>query len=71
MSKRFFSNGQAKELKKKYLSGISTIKLAEEYGASHVCVTNTLKRVGVKIRSLKDARKFVDITGNKNPNYGF
>jgi hypothetical protein len=68
MSKRIFEDPS--ELIEKYNSGISTMKLAEEYNTSHTVIGGTLKRVGVKIRSLKEAHEFRDISGDKNPNYG-
>jgi len=68
MSKKTFEDPS--ELIEKYNSGISTMKLAKEYNTSHTVIGGTLKRAGVKIRSLKEAHEFRDISGDKNPNYG-
>ena len=47
------------ELAIKYLSGISSIKLAKEYNADLKTVLNTLRRKGVKIRTAKEnSRKY-------------
>jgi hypothetical protein len=48
-----------KELSDKYLSGISSMKLAEEYNTNFSTILNTLRRDGVEIRTAKEnTRKY-------------
>ena len=47
MSRRTFTDEQARELAKLNESGVSLSRLARQHGTSHVTIRNTLKRIGV------------------------
>jgi hypothetical protein len=55
------------KLKKEYESGLSTVKLAKKYGCSAICINGWLKKVGARMRSLKEAH--ADFRGKNHPGY--
>lgn len=52
------SKDNAKNISDKYLSGISSTKLAKEYNVDGNTILNTLKRNSITIRAPKDNRKY-------------
>jgi len=56
MRKRKFTDEQEQEIYRRYQEGESTHQLGTAFGVGHVTIGNILKRSGVKIRSVKEAK---------------
>jgi len=57
MAKPAFTIDQARELRRRYEAGETTVSLAKEHGVSGSCVSSWIKRVGGTIRSNSESKR--------------